>query len=316
MCLKRAEVKMIIGNILEAIGNTPTLDAKRFMEDVNPNCSGNLFVKLENLNPGGSHKIRTALAMILNAQKEGRLNSSKEQVIIEGTGGNLGIAISMIACVLKYKAILVVPDSFSESKKRTIRSYGQTVIESKSINGNDSHFVLARQLAKENQNYVLLSQTTNPANPMVHAQYTAGEIINDFANNKPDFIVGSIGSGGHMMGICRRLKKEKWPTKVIITQPQECSFLEKRFSSHKIQGTAVGYFGDIMNFDFVDGFMDISTEEAISAMRLFLSSEGVGVGISSGANLAAAIKILKQNNSNAKILTLAYDNSADYLDLL
>jgi cysteine synthase len=270
---------------------------------------------MENMNPGGSHKIRIAVNMVLQAEKAGRLIRGSKQVLVDGSGGNAGIGIAMVANVLGYKAIIVVPKTFSKRKRDLIRAYGCKVLLSEDSQGPNSHFACAKQMCCNNGNYVFLGQTENEANPQAHWQNTAAEIIEDFKDAAIDIMICGVGSGGHISGIGHRLKKI-WPkVRIIAVQPEGCDILRGKYAKHGIDGIGVGSF-PVLDRSVVDDVVTVSTQEAISTSRQLMKVEGVSVGISSGANVFAAIQTAKADTSGKTILTFGYDNGSDYLESL
>lgn len=302
---------MIQNSILDCIGNTPVVKLSRLAGQGN----SNIFLKMENMNPGGSHKIRIAVNMILHSEKMGRLTRGSSQVIVDGSGGNAGIGIAIAANVLGYKVLIVVPKNFSKRKRDLIRAYGCKVVLSEDSQGPNSHFALAKKLCDENSNYAFIGQTENEANPQAHWLKTAAEIIDDFQSIAVNTMICGIGSGGHISGIGRRLKTV-WPQiRILAVQPEGCDILNGTYVEHGIQGIGVGNF-PVLDQTVIDDTVTVSTVEAISMSRQLMKTEGISVGISSGANVFAALQVAKADITHKTILTFGYDNGSDYLESL
>ncbi len=299
---------MICSSILEYIGNTPVVEFNRLKKQQ----QGQLLVKLECMNPGGSHKTRTAYNMIKAAEQKGLLKRGSGQTILEPTGGNLGKGIATVASVLGYKVILVIPDNYSETKKNYLRTFGCEIINSNSKLGTDSHFKLAQKLLAENPDYVMLNQTVNPANPEVHYQATAEEILKDIKDISIDYFVAGIGTGGHITGIGKLLKKYRPEIKIIGVQPEGCEILDGKFAKHQIQGIGVGKH-PVLNPQVVDKMISVDYSAVKEMMMRAAREEGISVGISSAANLVAALNLSKQGKK-VNVLTMIYDSGIDYLD--
>lgn len=302
---------MIRNSILECVGGTPVVRLSRLIKADSPS----IFLKLENMNPGGSHKIRVAVNMIREAENSGKLMRGSNQVLVDGSGGNAGIGIAIAAAVFRYRALLVIPKGFSKRKQDIIKAYGAEVVLCENSQGADSHFAIAKRLCDENENYVYLGQTENDANPRAHWRETASEIIDDFSRMPVDAIVCGVGSGGHISGIAYRLKTV-WPEmRVVAVQPEGCDILNGCYSSHGIQGIGVGNFS-VFDKSIIDEVVTVSTPSAVSASRMLMRTEGISVGISSGANVFAALEIAKADKASKTILTFGYDNGSDYPESL
>ena len=303
---------MIANSVLDLLGNTPVVCLERL-------CAAKkvpieLFLKLEFQNPGGSHKARIAHNMIVRAEARGDLRRGSGQTIIEPTGGNTGLGLAIASKIYGYKLILVVPDNYSVEKRQLLELYGAKVILSPSASGGNSHGELASQLLLENPAWIMLNQQRNPANPEIHKAATGPEILADFRDKPLDIFVGGIGTGGHITGVGESLKTA-WPSlKVIAVQPEGCDFPSAMFSPHKLQGLAVGLVPANLNMCVVDEFVSVSYSESIAAARSLLDTEGLGVGISTGANIAACLRLGKTAEPSTRIICLAYDQIVHYLE--
>jgi len=300
---------MLCENILEVMGGTPLVRLRRLV----PDDYADVYVKMESLNPGGSHKAKVALSMILAAEADGELRRNSGQTIIEPTGGNTGIGLAMAGSIFGYRIVLVIPDNYSHEKQRVLLGYGATVILSDSAKGPDSHVEKVWELLVEHPDWVFLNQFENRANVDVHKKSTAVEILRDI--QRADGYVGGIGTGGSITGIGEALKEHFPECDIIGVQPEGCDILKKVFVPHGIQGLAVG-FPTLLNVDIIDGMISVSEQKATETMRRLLKEEGLSVGISSGANVYAAIKLAETLGKGKVVVTIAADSAAAYLDIL
>lgn len=302
----------LAGSVLETIGRTPVVELRRLT--AGEDCR--IFVKLEMLNPGGSHKVRIALAMVHRAEQEGLLRRGSGQTIIEPTGGNTGLGLAMVAAVYGYRLVLVVPDNYSSAKQRLLRAYGAQVVLSDSRLGGNSHGERAVELLFDHPDWVLLNQQGNPANPGAHESSTAVEILRDFGDELPDVLVAGVGTGGHLTGVGRALRLRRPDLRIVAVVPPGCSLKANRFQPHGIQGLAVGLVPDVLDVGLIDEEVEVDVDEARQMLRTLLRVEGLGVGLSSAANVAAAYAYASRMARGCRVLTFAYDGAADYLDLL
>ncbi|RJF77967.1 PLP-dependent cysteine synthase family protein [Rhodopseudomonas palustris] len=304
----------VVDSIAGLLGNTPTVRLDRLT--ASHGLAAAVFMKLEYFNPGGSHKARIALAMVMDAEKRGVLTRGSGQTIVEGTGGNTGIGLAIAANLLGYRLVLAVPDNYSKDKIKLLRAYGADVRLSDSRLGRDSHFRLAQELLECNPGWFMPDQLTNPINVQAHYESTGREIVAAFRHAPIDVLVAGAGSGGHITGIGRVLK-EVWPNVAIcLVQPERCDFRANVFSSHRIQATAIGRVPKNLDLGIVDHFVDVFDEEALASVRLLMQYEGIGVGLSSGANIAGCLKMAATSEPGTRILCMAYDHVSDYLDAI
>jgi cysteine synthase A len=302
---------LIAESILHLLGGTPVVRLSRLCSA--EAVSSDIFMKLEFQNPGGSHKARIAHSMILRAEERGDLQRGSGQTIVEPTGGNTGLGLAIACRIYGYKLVLVIPDNYSREKMRLLRLYGATIVLSSSASGNNSHGVLAGNLKLQNPEWILLNQQGNPANPEIHRRTTAPEIIAAFENQQIDFFVGGAGTGGHITGVGEVLK-ECWPhLKVVLVQPEGNDIRTRTFLRHDIQGLSVGIVPDNLNAGIIDAYITVSYDQAIGAVRKLIDWEGIGVGLSSGANIVAALQLARQAPEK-RILCLAYDEVSQYLE--
>lgn len=297
---------MIFNNSIEMIGNTPILKLNKLVDE---NCS-DIYVKLEKYNPGGSIKDRAALGMIEEAEKTGKLK--KGDIIIEPTSGNTGIGLAMIGRLKGYKVIIVMPDTMSIERRDMIEAYGAELILTEGSKGMKGAIDKAEDLAKGNSKYFIPQQFSNEANSQKHYETTALEIINEI--NDMDAFVASVGTGGTISGIGKRIKEFNNNIKVVAVEPLKSNVISGGTpGNHNIQGIGAGFIPDVYNPDVVDYVITISDEEAFKIAADMAKKEGILVGISSGANIAAAIKLAERFGKGKKIVTVAPDGGEKYL---
>ncbi|OFI05078.1 cysteine synthase [Clostridium acetireducens DSM 10703] len=297
---------MIYNNIVDMIGKTPLLKLNKIIED----NMAEVYVKLEKFNPGGSIKDRAALGMIEKAEKEGLLK--KGYTIVEPTSGNTGIGLAMVGRLKGYKVIIIMPDTMSVERRNMIKAYGAELILTEGIKGMQGAIDKAKEIVKGKEGYYIPQQFSNKANPQKNYETTAEEILEDIKN--VDVFVASVGTGGTLIGIGKKLKEMNKDVKVIAVEPEKSPVISGgKPGPHKIQGIGAGFIPDIYNKEFVDEVMTISDEESYEYARLMGKKEGVLVGISSGANIAAAIKIAKKLGKGKKVVTVAPDGGEKYL---
>jgi cysteine synthase A len=300
---------MIAGSLLDLIGATPVLELRRLTAGLDRR----LFVKLELLNPGGSHKVRVALGMVLAAEADGLLVRGSGQTILEPTGGNTGTGLAMVAALLGYRLVLVIPDNYSPAKQRLLRAYGAEIVLSDHRRGGNSHGELAIELQFAHPDWVLLNQQANPANPAMHERTTAVELLEAFAGDLPDVLVAGVGTGGHLTGIGRTLRRHRPDLHIAAVVPPGCSHREDRFAVHGLQGLAVGLVPANLDVALIDEEITVAVPEAVAMMRTLMRTEGLAVGLSSAANLVAALRCARGRPAGTRVLTFAYDSAADYL---
>lgn len=300
---------MIHESLLQAIGETPVVRLAAFSAETGLE----VYAKLESLNPGGSHKARIALAMVRDAEARGILRPGSGQTIIEPSGGNTGIGLAIAGNILGYRVVLVIPDNYSPEKQKLLRLYGAEVVLSDSRRGNNSHGELAMALQLENPGYVMLNQQRNPANPEIHRRTTAQEILRDFATLPPDCLVAGIGTGGHVTGLGETLKAA-WPQlRVFGVEPEQCDLLADRHAPHEIQGLSIGLVPAILNLGVLDGMLKVAKQDCLARVRQTMRGDGVSLGLSSAANLAAIAQLATELPRGTRVLTLIYDGVDSYL---
>ena len=299
---------MKISNILESIGNTPHIKINRlYPKDYE------VWVKLERFNPGGSIKDRIALAMIEDAEKKGILK--KDSVIIEPTSGNTGIGLAMVAAVKGYKLILVMPESFSIERRKLMAAYGATFELTPREKGMRGAVEKSVEMVNSMPNAWTPSQFDNPANIEVHAKVTAQEIMKDFPDGLDYFITG-VGTGGHLTGVAEELKKKFPKIKVFAVEPELSPIISGgQPGPHPIQGIGANFIPKNLHVEVLDGVIQVGKDEAYDFARKMATLEGVFVGISTGASLAAVAKKLPEFPKESRILTFNYDTGERYLSI-
>lgn len=301
----------IIESSLELIGNTPLLKLNNYSKKTGVN-NATILAKLEYLNPAGSVKDRIALAMIEDAENKGQLKPGA--TIIEPTSGNTGIGLAAVATAKGYKAILTLPDTMSVERRNLLKAYGAEIVLTEGSKGMKGAIAKAEELNKEIEGSVILGQFVNPANPKVHRETTGPEIW-DQTDGKVDIFVAGVGTGGTLTGVGEFLKSKNPDVKVIAVEPSSSPVLSKGTAgAHKIQGIGAGFVPDTLNTKIYDEVIAIENEDAFVEGKNFAISEGILVGISSGAALkAASILSARPENKGKNIVVLLPDSGDRYL---
>ncbi|ASC03454.1 cysteine synthase A [Fusobacterium polymorphum] len=298
---------MIYNNLLDLIGNTPVVKVDFKDENI-----ADVYVKLEKFNLSGSVKDRAALGMIETAEKEGLLKEGS--VIIEPTSGNTGIALALIGRLKGYKVIIVMPDTMSIERRATLKAYGAELILTDGTKGMGEAIAIAEKLAAENPNYFLPQQFNNKANPEKHYETTGKELLDDF--KVIDAFVAGVGTGGTIVGVAKRLKERSKDTKVVGVEPSTSAVLSgEKPGKHGIQGIGTGFIPKNYDASVVDEIVKISSEEAVEYAKKASHDFGLFVGISSGANIAAAYQVAKKLGKGKIVVTLAPDGGEKYLSV-
>lgn len=297
----------IYGSADELIGKTPLMELKRIEEKFG--LKAKIFAKLEYFNPAGSVKDRIAKAMIEDAEKNGALK--KGAVIIEPTSGNTGIGIAAVGTAKGYKVIIVMPETMSIERRKLIKAYGAEIVLTEGAKGMKGAIEKANELAKENEGAIVLGQFVNPANPKAHYETTGPEIFAD-TNGAVDFFVAGVGTGGTISGVGKYLKEKIGGVKVVAVEPESSPVLSKGVAgAHKIQGIGAGFVPDTLDTGVYDEVITVSNEAAFETGRLIGTTEGVLVGISSGAALNAAIEVAKRAENAGKNIVVLFPDSGD-----
>lgn len=300
----------IVENLTDLIGNTPLLKLSNYSKS--SNLEATILAKLEYFNPAGSVKDRIGYAMIQEAEDKGLINS--DSVIIEPTSGNTGIALAFVAAAKGYKLIITLPESFSIERRKLLKALGAELVLTPSSEGMSGALRKAEELAAQIPNSYIPHQFKNPANPEIHRKTTAEEIWQD-TNGAIDIFVGGAGTGATITGVGEVLKQRKPSVKVVTVEPFDSPiFSGGKPASHKLQGLAPSFIPDVFNKSVVDEFYQVKTEEAYETARKLARTEGLLVGISSGAAAFAATQIAKRpENKGKNIVVVLPDTGERYL---
>lgn len=295
-------------NILETIGNTPHVRLNRLYP-----ADYEVWVKVEKTNPGGSIKDRIALSMVEDAEKKGILKEGS--VIIEPTSGNTGIGLALVAAVKGYRLILTMPDSLSIERRKVIAALGAELVLTPREKGMKGSIAKAEELAAEIENSWIPFQFDNPANVDVHRNFTAQEILNDFPEGF-DYLITGVGTGGHITGVAEVLKKKFPNIKVFAVEPDASPVIGGgQPGPHPLQGIGAGFIPKNLHTELLDGTIEVGKEESFEYAKKAAKLEGLFVGISSGASLAAVAKKIKELPKGSRILTFSYDHGERYLSV-
>lgn len=295
---------MINNNVLDMIGNTPMVNLYNIGR-------GNIYVKLEKYNPAGSIKDRAVYYMVENLEKNELLK--KGDVLVEATSGNTGIALSMIGSLKGYKVIIVMPETMSVERRTLMKAYGAKLILTDGSLGMKGSIEMMNKLLSENTNYISLKQFENEYNPLAHYETTGVEIYNQVKDI--DIFVCGVGTGGTISGVGKYLKEKNPNIKVVAVEPEGSPVISKnKKGSHKIQGIGAGFIPKNYNKNVVDEVMTITDEESYKGVRIMAQKEGILVGISSGANVYAALKLCEMY-PDKKIVTVAPDGIDKYMSM-
>ncbi|MEI6276624.1 MAG: cysteine synthase A [Prolixibacteraceae bacterium] len=295
-------------NILQTIGNTPHVRINRLYSN-----DYKVYAKLEKTNPGGSIKDRIALTMVEDAEKSGILK--KGSVIIEPTSGNTGIGLALVAAVKGYRLILTMPDSMSVERRSILLAYGAELELTPREFGMKGAIAKAQELASQIEHSWIPMQFDNPSNVAAHENFTAAEIIADFPEGI-DYLITGVGTGGHISGIAKVLKKQFPNLKVFAVEPQLSPVISGGAPGpHPIQGIGAGFIPRNLNLELLDGVIQVEKADAFDYTRRAAREEGLFIGISSGASLAAVAKKLPEIPKGSTVLTFVYDSGEKYLSV-
>lgn len=300
----------IAKNLTDLIGNTPLLELSNYSKA--NNLQARLLTKLEYFNPAGSVKDRIGFAMIKDAEDKGLVN--KDTVIIEPTSGNTGIGLAFAAAAKGYRLIIVLPDSFSIERRTFMKALGAELVLTPGAEGMPGAIKKAEELAAQTPNSFIPNQFTNPANPEIHRKTTAEEIWRD-TDGQVDIFVGGVGTGGTITGVGEVLKSKKPGVQIVAVEPYESPVLSGGVKGqHKIQGIGAGFVPDVLNRSVIDEIFKVKSDDALETARILAKSEGLLVGISSGAAAFAAKELAKRPENKGKtIVALLPDTGERYL---
>jgi cysteine synthase A len=296
-------------DISELIGNTSLLKLRHITET----GSADVLVKLESRNPGGSVKDRIGLAMIMTAEREGRLKAGG--TIVEPTSGNTGIALAMVAAVRGYRCILTMPETMSVERRQLLALYGAEIVLTPGPEGMKGAINKAEEIVASTPGAFMPQQFENPANPEIHRQTTAQEIWSATNGNIDAFVCG-VGTGGTISGVADVIKKRKEDFQVIAVEPVESPVISGgTHSPHKIQGIGAGFVPKNLSVDLLDAIELVSTDEAFAVRKRLIEEEGILAGISSGASVCAALRVAKKLGPGKTVVTIIHDTGERYLSM-
>jgi cysteine synthase A len=302
---------MKANSILDTIGNTPLLRINRLFKDIRPDVE--VWMKLERANPGGSIKDRIALSMIEQAEQDGIL--TPDSLIVEPTSGNTGVGLAMVAAVKGYKLTLVMPESMSIERRRLMAAYGAQLELTPREKGMKGAIERAHEIVRDTPGAWIPMQFDNPANIKVHVEATAAEILRD-APDGFDYYITGVGTGGHLTGVAEVLKPKFPNLKVFAVEPELSPVISGGAPGpHPIQGIGAGFIPNNLHTDVLDGTVQVSQQEAFDMARRAAREEGIFIGVSSGASLAAVAKKIGELPENGRILTFCYDTGERYLSV-
>ncbi|KYH29428.1 MULTISPECIES: cysteine synthase A [Clostridium] len=300
----------IARNLTELIGNTPMMELVNY-DKIN-DLQANIIAKLEYFNPAGSVKDRVGYAMIVDAEEKGIIN--KDTVIIEPTSGNTGVGLALTAAAKGYKLIITMPESMSIERRKVLKAYGAELVLTPAAEGMKGAIAKAEEIAKNTPNSFIPQQFANPANADIHRKTTAEEIWRD-SEGKVDIFVAGVGTGGTITGVGEVLKQKNPNIKIVAVEPMDSPVLSGgKPGPHKIQGIGAGFVPEVLNIEVIDEIIKVSNKDAFEATRELVRTEGLFVGISSGAAVHAA-KVLAQREENKgkNIVVLLPDTGLRYL---
>ena len=297
----------IYKNVTELVGNTPLLEAGNFSKKLD--LPQNILAKLEYFNPAGSVKDRIAKAIILDALESGKL--TKDSVIIEPTSGNTGIGLASVATSLGIRIIITMPETMSVERRNLMKAYGAELVLTEGAKGMKGAIAKAEELAAEIPNSFITGQFVNPVNPKAHRETTGPEIWKD-TDGKVDIFVAGVGTGGTISGVGEYLKSQNPNVKIVAVEPASSPVLsEGKAGAHKIQGIGAGFVPDTLNTKIYDEIIKVENEDAFETGRAFARSEGILIGISSGAALWAAAQLAKREENKGKVIVALLPDTGD-----
>lgn len=299
----------LVSSVLELIGDTPLVSLRRLVKPTWATVLG----KLESLNPGGSVKDRIALAMIEEAEGQGRLKPG--DTIVEPTSGNTGVGLAMVAAVKGYRLILTMPEDMSVERRTLLQRYGSELLLTPAAEGMTGAVYAAEELVRKNPHYFMPQQFLNPSNPEIHRQRTAKEILEATGGQLEAFVAG-VGTGGTVTGVGEVLRRERPEILIVAVEPARSPVLQGgKFRPHAIQGIGASFIPSVLNTKIYDEIIGVRDEEALAITQRLSREEGLLVGISSGANVFAALRIAERLGRGKTVVTMLCDTGERYLSV-
>lgn len=299
--------KKIYKDIIDTVGDTPLVKLNKIADDAG--AVAEVYAKLEFFNPLSSVKDRLAISMINMAEAEGKIN--QDTIIVEPTSGNTGIALAFICAAKGYRLILTMPESMSVERRNMLKIFGAKLELTEAAKGMRGAIEKAEEIVSNNENALMLQQFKNPANPLIHKNTTANEVWND-TNGEVDVFVTGVGTGGTLTGVAQGLKAKNPDIKIVAVEPEDSSVLSGGLPGpHKIQGIGAGFIPDVLDTNLIDEIITVSNEESFEVARKMACLDGIPVGISSGATVAAALKIAARSEMKDKKIVVICASSAE-----